>query len=116
MRTAFSDLTSDLSRTARVLGAGRVRAALDVDLPILGRALANAFAFGVAIAFADITIVLSAGRGSVVTFPVAIYRLMGFHSFPQAVALSVVYILVCVLLFALIDVTTPDRRRHAAAG
>jgi thiamine transport system permease protein len=42
---------------------------------------------------------------------VAIYRLIGFRSFDLALALGVLYVVLCALLFALIDTTSMPGRR-----
>ena len=63
----------------------------------------NAFAYSLAIPFADLTIVLTVGAGRIATFPVAIYRLIGFRSFDVALALGVVYLALCLVLFRIID-------------
>jgi len=48
-----------------------------------------------------------------VTFPVAIYRLIGFRSFDLALSLGVIYVALCALLFVLIDATSvPARGRR----
>jgi thiamine transport system permease protein len=80
-------------------------------VPVLKRGLLNGYAYSLAIPFADFTIVLAATRGGLATFPVAIYRLIGFRSFDLALSMSGIYIAICLGLFLWID-TTSQRRRH----
>jgi thiamine transport system permease protein len=114
-RTEVGALQHVYVESAQSLGAGRFRRLLDVELPLLRRGLLNAYAYGLAIAFADFTAVMTVGRGDVVTFPVAIYRLIGFRSFDLALALGVIYVAVCILFFISIDATSGPRRRGVSA-
>jgi thiamine transport system permease protein len=113
-RTGVRELGDAPVHAAMILGASRLQVLRDVELPLLRRSLLNAYAYALALPFADLTVVLAAGRGRIATFPVAIYRLIGFRSFDLALALAVVYIAICLLLFALIDATSL-RARGAAA-
>ena len=106
VRTCVDELQQGYVEGAQSVGAGWLSVLLDVKLPILKQGLLNAYAYSLAIPFADLTAVLSIGRGEIATFPVAIYRLVGFRSFGMALALSVIYILVCSVLFAWIDITS----------
>jgi len=78
----------------------------DVQYPIMKRGLLNALAFGIAVSFADFTAVLTVGRGEIATFPVAIYRLIGFRSYDLGLALGMIYILICLGVFLWIDATS----------
>lgn len=104
-RTVTRDLHPQLVAVAQNLGAGRFYAFRTVTLPVLKRGIINAYAFSIALAFADFTVVLVVGRGEIVTFPVAIFRLIGFRSFDYALALSGIYVFFCLLLFIVIDRT-----------
>jgi thiamine transport system permease protein len=106
VRTCIETLQTGYVEAAQSLGAGWFRVLKDVKFPILKRGLLNAYAYSLAIPFADLTAVLSIGRGDVATFPVAIYRLIGFRSFDLALALGVIYIVICFLLFLWIDATS----------
>jgi ABC-type Fe3+ transport system permease subunit len=106
VRTSVEDLPAGYVESAQSLGAGRWRVLWEIELPLLKRGLLNAYAYSLAIPFADFTVVLSATRGEVTTFPVAIYRLIGFRSFDLALALGVIYILICLGLFLWIDSTS----------
>ena len=91
---------------ARSLGAGTPRILREIALPVLRRGLLNAYAYALALPFADLTAVLTVGRGEIATFPVAIYRLIGFRSFDLALALSGLYLIICFALFLWIDRTS----------
>lgn len=106
LRSAVDELREHYVESAAALGAKGLRLSRDITLPLLRRPLLNAFAYSLAIAFADLTIVLTVGAGRVTTFPVAIYRLIGFRSFDVALALGVVYLAICLLLFRIIDSTS----------
>ena len=110
LRTGVEELGEGPVRAAETLGAGRVAVLRDIELPLLRRTFLNAYAYALALPFADLTVVLAAGRGRIATFPVAIYRLIGFRSFDLALALAVVYIVICLALFLVIDATSLARR------
>ncbi len=105
LRTTVEEFHPAYLETAESLGAGKGRALRDVAFPILRRGLLNGLAYSVAIPFTDFTLVMTIGRGEYVTFPVAIYRLIGFRSFDLGMALGVLYILVCLGIFFWIDST-----------
>lgn len=106
VRTGLEEQGSGPVLAARVLGAGRWRILWDIELPLQKRTLLNGYAYALALPFADLTVVLSAGEGRIATFPVAIYRLIGFRSFDLALALAVIYIAICLGLFLVIDATS----------
>ena len=106
LRTGVEELGDGIVRSAQILGAGRLAVLRDIEVPLLRRTLLNAYAYALALPFADLTVVLAAGRGRIATFPVAIYRLIGFRSFDLALALAAIYILLCLGLFLVIDATS----------
>jgi thiamine transport system permease protein len=118
--TAFADFPREIADAARVDGAGRLAAARYVEIPALAPALAGAFAWAVAVPLADLTGVLTLGRGGIVTFPIAIYRMIGFRNFDGALALASIYVAFVLVLFSCIDfgvsspaaATSPRRRRR----
>lgn len=97
--------------TARSLGARPWYRFVTVELPILRRGLVNAYTFAFALSLADFTAILTIGRGQVVTFPIAMYRLIGFQSFDVALALGVWYIALVALAFIVIDSTATGYSR-----
>jgi thiamine transport system permease protein len=110
VRTGVEELGPGPVSAAEILGAGRWPILRDIEAPLLRRTFLNAYAYALALPFADLTVVLAAGRGRIATFPVAIYRLIGFRSFDLALALAVVYIAICLVLFMIIDATSLSRR------
>lgn len=117
LRTGVDELGDGLVRSAEILGASRWAVLRDVEVPLLRRTLLNGYAYALALPFADLTVVLAAGRGRIATFPVAIYRLIGFRSFDLALALAVIYVLICLGLFLVIDATSMHAQepRHDSA-
>ncbi|MFP4211178.1 MAG: ABC transporter permease [Alkalispirochaeta sp.] len=106
IRSGVEELSDPVVHAAEILGARRWRILRDIELPLLRRTFLNGYAYALALPFADLTIVMAIGRGRITTFPVAIYRLIGFRSFDLALALSVLYVAVCLVLFWMIDSTS----------
>lgn len=103
LRTARADQGPEIMQAARSLGASPWRARLDVELPLLRRALLTAFAYAAAFSLGDITAVLTLGQGRVITLAVAVYRLMGHYRFAQALALGCILLLLSLGLFLAAD-------------
>lgn len=97
------------SETAQSLGGSLWFRIGTLEIPVLWRGLVNAFTFAFALSLSDFTAVFTIGRGEIVTFPVAMYRLIGFQSFDVALALGVWYITIVGLVFAIIDATSYAR-------
>ena len=106
LRATVNSFPPRYAESAESLGAGFWFRLRTIELPILRRGIVNAFAFAFALSLADFTAVLTLGRGAVVTFPVAMYRLIGFQSFDVALALGVWYIGLVALAFLAIDRTS----------
>mgnify|MGYP006272003851 FL=1 len=106
IRSGVEELSDRVVNSAAILGASRGQILRDIELPLLRRTFLNAYAYALALPFADLTIVMAVGRGRIATFPVAIYRLIGFRSFDLALAMAVLYILFCLILFWIIDTTS----------
>ncbi|MFP4644780.1 MAG: ABC transporter permease [Spirochaetales bacterium] len=109
LRAAINTFPPRYTESAVSLGAGFWFRLRTLEIPILRRGLVNAFAFAFALSLADFTSVLTLGRGAVVTFPVAMYRLIGFQSFDVALALGVWYIGLIAIAFLAIDRTSFSR-------
>lgn len=105
VRQTVDALPQRYVEAARSLGARPWYRIRTVELPILRRGLVNAYTFAFALSLADFTAILTIGRGEVVTFPIAMYRLIGFQSFDVALALGVWYIGIVALAFIIIDST-----------
>ncbi len=109
MRGHLRALPTRYLETGRSLGARPVHLLWTVEVPVLWRGLVNTFAFAFAVSLADFTSVLTIGRGRIVTFPIAMYRLIGFQSFDVALALGVVYMVFVGLIFFVVDITSVQR-------
>lgn len=109
VRTGVEELSERIVNAASILGASRWQILTHIELPLLRRTFLNAYAYALALPFADFTMAMTVGRGRIATFPVAIYRLIGFRSFDLALALAVVYIALCLGLFLVIDRTSLAR-------
>ena len=111
-RTALDSFPRSYTEAAQSAGAGVWFRLRTLDIPVLSRALLNSFILAYALGLADFTAVLTIGRGQVVTFPVALYRLIGFQSFDAALALGVLYIGIVLLVFWAIDATSYRREQE----
>lgn len=92
-----------LSESARALGASRVRALLDVELPLVWPGVVAGAAFAVAISIGEFnsTIVLATGTDSY-TMPVAVERYLGRRIGP-ATAMGVVLLAVTSASFIVVE-------------
>jgi thiamine transport system permease protein len=87
-----------LRRAAAVLGAGPARAFVEVDLPLIGRALLVAGAFAFAISLGEFGATALVARPDFPTIPIAIYRFLsqpGALNYGQALAMSSVLMAIC---------------------
>jgi thiamine transport system permease protein len=88
---------------SRTLGASRVRALLDVELPLVaaGVVAGAAFAFAISMGEFDSTVILAEGSASY-TMPVAVERYLGRRLGP-ATAMGCVLLVVTSLSFVVIE-------------
>ena len=96
-------LDPQLLESARALGASRVRALLDVELPLVwpGVVAGAAFAFAISIGEFSATVILATGADQF-TMPIAIERFIGRRLGP-ATAMGVVLLVVTSVSFVVID-------------
>ncbi|MFW6018210.1 MAG: ABC transporter permease [Halapricum sp.] len=105
---ALGGLDPRLREVARSLGATRLRALLEIELPLIAPALlaGAAFAFAISIGEFDSTVLLAEGVDSY-TMPVALERYVGTRSLGPnlgpATAMGTVLLAVTALSFAVID-------------
>jgi thiamine transport system permease protein len=99
----LGNLDHRLVESARSLGATRVRALLDVELPLVaaGVVAGAAFAFAISIGEFDSTVILAEGSSSY-TMPVAVERYLGRRLGP-ATAMGCVLLAVTSLSFLVIE-------------
>ncbi|MFW6362678.1 MAG: ABC transporter permease [Spirochaeta sp.] len=112
LRAALDDFPLSYTEAAQSVGGGIWFRLYTLDIPVLHRGLLNGFVLAFALGLADFTGVLTIGRGQIVTFPVALYRLIGFQSYDAALALGVLYILVVLAAFWAIDTTSYAREQE----
>ena len=84
---------------ARTLGAGRLRAALDIEARSILPAFLTASAFAFSIAAGDASAPLLIGVPGFEPLPLLVYRLVGSYRFPEACAAGIVLALVTGLVF-----------------
>jgi thiamine transport system permease protein len=95
-----------LRDAAAVLGASPWRVWLEVDLPIVGRAVLVAAGFSFAIAVGEFGATVFVARANLPTMPVAIFRLLGrpgIANFGQAMAMSTVLMMITASALLAID-------------
>lgn len=99
-------IDSRLREAATMLGAGPVRAWREVDLPIVGRAVAVGAGFAFAISMGEFGATAFIARPDYPTIPIAIFRFLGQPgalSFGQAMAMSTILVAVTATAVFLID-------------
>ena len=103
-----------LGEAARVLGAGEIDKLRTIDLPLVGRGLVVGATFAFTVSMGEFGASLFVAQRESVTIPVVIYRLLGhpgLASYRQALAMSVILMLVCAGGFLIIE-----RLRRAGVG
>ncbi len=103
-----------LREAARVLGAKPMDMLLTIDLPLLGRGIVVGATFAFTVSMGEFGASLFVAQRESVTIPVVIYRLLGdpgMASYRQALAMSVVLMIVCAGGFIIIE-----RMRVAGVG
>lgn len=99
---------------AQVLGAGPIDLLRTIDLPLVSRGIAVGATFAFTVSMGEFGASLFVAQRESVTIPVVIYRLIGdpgLASYRQALAMSVILLLVCALGFVMIE-----RLRVAGVG
>jgi thiamine transport system permease protein len=96
---SLSTLDRKPIEAARSLGANRLRAALSVELPAIGPALAAALAFSFASAAGDVNVPLLLGPEDFQPLPLLLYRLTSSYRLPEACAVGVLLGLLVSLAF-----------------
>ncbi|WP_446463535.1 ABC transporter permease [Streptomyces sp. BRA346] len=101
-----------LREAAAVLGASPLRAWREVDLPLVGRALAVAAGFAFAVSLGEFGATVFIARPDLPTLPVAVARFLGRAgqlSYGQAMALSTILMLVCACSLLVLERIRTDR-------
>ncbi|MEU1279539.1 iron ABC transporter permease [Streptomyces sp. NPDC005805] len=101
-----------LREAAAVLGASPLRAWREVDLPLVRRALLVAAGFAFAVSLGEFGATVFIARPDNPTLPVAVARLLGRPgelNYGQAMALSVILMVVCAVALLLLERIRPDK-------
>lgn len=101
VRPIWEGLTPAWVEAARTLGAGRTRAFLTVEMPLLSQAILVAGAFSLALSLGEMTAAAMLSRGELVTIPLAIYRFLSARRFGAASAMASLLILITVAAVAI---------------
>ncbi|MGW2268476.1 ABC transporter permease [Streptomyces koyangensis] len=110
---------SRLREAAAVLGASPWRAWREVDLPLVRRALLVAAGFAFAVSLGEFGATVFIARPDNPTLPVAVARLLGRAgdlNYGQAMALSTILMIVCVVSLLLLERVRPLPRASGTAG
>jgi thiamine transport system permease protein len=107
---ALRSIDPRLREAASMLGASPRRAWMSVELPIVGRALAAAAGFAFAVSLGEFGATVFLARPERPTVPIAIYRALGRpgeFNFGQAMALSVILMVLTTVVMLAIDRLRP---------
>jgi thiamine transport system permease protein len=103
---ALRSIDPAMRESAAILGASPRRVWTTIDLPIVSRALAAAAGFAFAVSLGEFGATVFLARPDRPTVPVAIYRALGrpgSENFGQAMALSVVLMVLTVGVLLMVD-------------
>lgn len=103
LSASLDSLPNKPRAAARTLGASRLRAALEIELPAMLPAILSTAAFSFSLAAGDANIPLLLGGGSFEPLPLLIYRLVGAYRFPEACAAGLVLALLSGFIFLIKD-------------
>ncbi len=103
LRPILEGLDPQLVEAARSLGSSRLRAFLDIELPLLKRGLLVAAVFAFALSMGEMSATIILMRPGLSTIPIAVYGLLSARQFGAASAMAVVLIAVTAASFIVID-------------
>jgi thiamine transport system permease protein len=107
---ALQSIRPNLREAAALLGAPPLRVFVEVDLPIIWRALAVAAVFAFTVSMGEFGATSMIAQADLPTMPIAIYRFLsrpGAQNYGQALAMSSILMLVSVVAFAAIEWLRP---------
>ncbi|MCY3779949.1 MAG: iron ABC transporter permease [Chloroflexi bacterium] len=99
-------IPSSLGEAARVLGARPLEKLVTIDAPLVGRGIVVGATFAFTVSMGEFGASLFVAQRESVTIPVVIYRLIGdpgLSSYRQALAMSVILMVVCAGGFLIIE-------------
>ena len=95
-----------IREAAQVLGANPLDLLRTIDLPMVSRGIAVGATFAFTVSMGEFGASVFVAHSESVTIPVVIYRLIGdpgLASYRQALAMSVILLMVCALGFVIIE-------------
>jgi thiamine transport system permease protein len=107
---ALRSIDPELREAAGVLGASPFAVWREIDLPVVSRALAASAGFAFAVSLGEFGATVFLARPDRPTLPIAIYRFLGqpgAANFGQAMALSVILMVLTVVVVLVIDRLRP---------
>lgn len=107
---ALQSIQPRLREAASVLGSSPLRVFLEVDLPIVWRALAVGAVFAFTISMGEFGATSMIARPELPTIPIAIYRFLskpGAINYGQALAMATILMTVCVVGFVTMESLRP---------
>ena len=107
---ALRSIDPELREAAGTLGASPLRVWREIDLPVVSRSLAAAAGFAFAVSLGEFGATVFLARADRPTLPIAIYRVLGQPgplNFGQAMALSVILMVLTVVVVLVIDRLRP---------
>ena len=99
----FRKINPSIIKAAMSLGANRWRTFWSVELPLIKSGIIAGATFAFAISIGEINATLMLYNPKLTTIPIAIYRLIGSYNYFAACALGTILMLLCFLVFLLID-------------
>lgn len=103
LRPILEGLDPQLVEAACSLGSSRLRAFLDIELPLLKRGLLVAAVFAFALSMGEMSATIILMRPGLSTIPIAVYGLLSARQFGAASAMAVVLIVITAVSFIVID-------------
>lgn len=99
----LENLDVKLIEGARSLGASRLRALREIELPLVATGLLAGAVFAFALSLGEMSATLMLARPGLNTMPVAVYRFLSQHSLGAPSAMSTVMIIISAVAFVLLE-------------
>ncbi len=99
----WENLDFKLVEMARSLGASRLRALREIELPLLAGGLLAGAVFAFALSLGEMSATLMLARPGLNTMPVAVYRFLSQHALGAPSAMSTVMIVVSAVAFIVLE-------------
>ena len=109
---ALRAIPASMSEAAATCGAGRLRRAVEVSMPLIRRPLVMAIGLALAVSLGEFGATSFVSRSESTTVPIAIERLLlrpGAANLGQAMALSCILAALCAAVFGVVDLVAEGR-------